>query len=191
MRKVLLRIIAVLEMIGGVFGIFFVCWVALTCDIDVVSMIVGGVEIAIFALSLAAGIALWRTHPFGRKESIVIQAIQIPKIVSPAIVFMFSFGFDVWIHYLQGSRLANVGFDLRLLANSQLFINVPHTPSGFGISISACVFLLALIKQAPDASHEFEPPPLPPSEFGNQHANPPVEINPAPGSQPMADPNTL
>ena len=151
MRRVLLRIIAVLEMIGGVFGIFFVCWVALSSDLDLASMIVAGIEIAIFALSLASGIALWRRHPLGRKGSIVIQAIQIPKIVSPAIVFMFSFGFDVWIRYLQGSRLSNVGFDLRLLANSQLFINVPNTPSGFGISISACVFLLPLIKPAPDA----------------------------------------
>jgi len=27
-----------------------------------------------------------------------IQAIQVPKVISPLIIFTFSFGFDLWIH---------------------------------------------------------------------------------------------
>ena len=120
MKRVWLRVISVLEIIGGIFGLAFMGWVVLTNPMNIFNIIIAIVAVGIYVLSFVAGVALWRGRAFGRIASIIVQAIQLPKIFSPAIIFIFSFGFDVWIHiYIRG--FSNLGFELKLLASISCF----------------------------------------------------------------------
>src|ERR1700753_2948217 len=99
MRRILVRIIAVLEIVGGVVGICFVAWWLLAVPFNLINILLAPIPVGIYVFSLAAGASLWRGKSFGRKASIAVQAIQLPKIISPWLIFMFSFGFDLWVHY--------------------------------------------------------------------------------------------
>jgi len=173
--RILIRIISALEIVGGVFGIGFVIWVMLKMPFNVFSGALGVISIGIYALSLVAGIALWGGRPFGRKASIIVQTIQVPKLVSPLFTFIFSFGFDLWVHYLLAGNFATLGFEFRFLAFNQLFINLPGAPLGLGVSISAFFFLTVLFRYQPEKTvNETAPPPPPPEDWGHAHV-PPVE----------------
>jgi hypothetical protein len=169
MIKTWMKIIAVLEIVGGVYGAGFSIWWLLSMPLHPLTPIIGLIAISIYALSFIAGAALWRGTSFGRKASIIVQAIQVPKIISPLVIFMFSFGFDLWVHLLQAGNLVNLGFEIRLLAFNQFFINMEGAPVGIGVSVSACVFLTMLLNYDPQtpATEELPPPPPPPVEWNN------------------------
>jgi len=161
MSKVPIRIIAILQVIGGFLGMVFVVWAMIAQTSNIFSRAIGIVELLIEILAIVAGIALWIETPFGRKASMAIQLIQLPKITSPAIIFMFSFGFDLWVH---ASSDGVVGFQTSVFFN-QLFLNVPNAPVDFGVSITAIVALLILKKYAPQSRTLGPLPPPPPSNW--------------------------
>src|SRR5215470_15408894 len=150
MSKTWVRIISVLEIVGGVFGIGDVIWVLLATPFNALTLIFAPIPISIYILSLVADVALWRDNLFGRKASIVVQAIQLPKIMSPLIIFTFSFGFDIWFHILFTREVSNLGFEFRFLAFYQYLFNVQDAPFGLGVSITACIFLAALLRYKPE-----------------------------------------
>lgn len=128
--------------------------------VNTLTIILSPVPIGIYLLSLLSGISLWRGRSFGRKASIIIQLIQLPKIISPALIFMFSFGFDFWIHYLLHGNFSTLGFEFRFLAFQQFFSGVEDAPLGFGLSIPAFIFLIILFNYKPGSvKDEFLPPP--------------------------------
>ena len=163
--RIWMKIIAVLEIIGGISGFLIVAWILVSMPFEPIVLILAPIVFLIYALSLFAGVALWRERKYGRTASIVVQCIQIPKIFSPVLVFVFSFGFDVWVHYLLHPNFTTAGVEIKLAAFNQLFINVPGAPFGLGISIVGCVWLALLLMYKPGAATEIiEPPPPPPSE---------------------------
>jgi hypothetical protein len=165
MSKTWVRIISVLEIVGGVVGIGFMSWVLLATPFNAWALIIAPIPISIYILSLVAGVALWRGNSFGRKASIVVQAIQLPKIISPLVIFMFSFGFDLWVQFLLARGFSNLGFEFRFLAFNQLFFDVQDAPFGLGVSITACIFLAMLLRHKPGRAEEaaiLPPPPPPP-----------------------------
>src|SRR5436309_3080870 len=93
-----IKTIAVLEMVGGVVGVLFMVYVAMSSEFAVPVIFVGSFSSAIFVLSMLAGSWLWQGQRRGRTASIVIQCIQLPKVISGPLIFMFSFGFDVFAH---------------------------------------------------------------------------------------------
>src|SRR5262249_43826494 len=113
---------------------------------NAMTLIFAPIPISIYFLSLVAGVALWRDNSFGRKASIVVQAIQLPKIVSPLIIFTFSFGFDLWVHILLTRGFSSLGFEFKFLAFNQFFFNVQDAPFGLGVSIIACISLAMLLR---------------------------------------------
>jgi hypothetical protein len=168
MAHIWIRIIAVLEIVGGVFGIGLVAWGLFFTPFNPFLLVLVPIAIGIYIRSFVAGVALWRRSPFGRKASIIVQAIQLPKIVSPAVVFIFSFGLDLWVHQLWSGGLTTLGFQLKLFAFNQLYINVPGAPIGLGVSITALVFLSMLIRYKPgETPSEYSMPPPPPAELSN------------------------
>jgi hypothetical protein len=165
MSKTWVRIISVSEIFGGVFGIGLVIWGLVVTPFNVLTLILAPLPISIYIFSLVAGVALWRDNSFGRKASIVVQAIQLPKIVSPLIIFMFSLGFELWVNILLTGELSRLGFEFSLLASYEFFFNAPDTPFGLGVSINACIFLTMLLRHKPGKAKEasiFPPPPPPP-----------------------------
>jgi hypothetical protein len=150
MSRIWIRIISILEIIGGLSGIAFVAWEIVATPTDRHSIVIGAIVFAVYVFSFIAGIALWLERPFGRVASIVVQAIQLPKYISQLIIFMFSFGIDAYVYgMLTNNGQPTFGIEFKFLAFNQFFVNVPDAPSGFGISISACVFLGVLLKFKP------------------------------------------
>ena len=159
------RIIAVLEIVGGVFGLGLVVWQLLAAPSNVFLLLLAPIATGIYILSLVAGVGLWRGSTFGRKASIVVQSVQAPKVISPLVTFAFSFGLDFWIHQLWYEGMTNLGFNFRLLAFYQLSINVP-APIGLGVSITALVSLVLLRRYDPNSISAMDmPPPPPPAEW--------------------------
>jgi hypothetical protein len=119
--------------------------------------------VGIYILSLVAGIELWRDTSFGRKASILVQVIQIPKIISPIIIFLFSCGFDFWIHLLFTGGYSTFGFQFQFLTFNQFLFNVPDAPIGLGLSLTGLVFLAILWNHKPGRVEPIlspsEPPP--------------------------------
>ena len=156
--KTWMRVIAATEIIGGVSGIAFAIWSFLTSPFNGFALLLlAPIIVAIYVLGIIAGVALWRGAAFGRTASIVVQAIQLPKVTSAIFVFMFSFGFDLWV------QIVSLSFHLRFLASHQLFINKPGMPFDLGISLTALIFLAMLRKRKPTAisNPQMQPPPTP------------------------------
>ena len=139
MSNIPTKTIAILQIIGGVAGIVFMPWTQIP-NINIFSLPVIILEILIDLLAIAAGIALWCETSFGRKASVAVQLIQLPKITSPAILFMFSFGLDFWVH---ASPSGIVGFQFSVFC-TQIVLNVPNAPVDFGVSVTA---IIALVKK--------------------------------------------
>jgi hypothetical protein len=161
MSKVPIRIIAVLEMLGGLFGMVSTSWAIVTQTSNIFSIVIGMVEVLIDVFAVVAGIALWAETSFGRKASLAIQLIQLPKITSPAIIFMFSFGFDVWVH---ASPFGVVGFQTSVSFN-QLVLNLPNSTVDFGVSLTAIIALAILKKYEPRSRVLGRLPPPPPDDW--------------------------
>ena len=150
MSKFWIRLIAILEIIGGLSGIVFVALELVAAPTDRQTLILASIAMAVYLFSLIAGITLWIGRPFSRVASIIIQAIQLPKYLSQLLIFMFSFGFDAYVYgILTSNAQAIFGFEFKFLAFNQLFVNVADSPAGFGISIPACAFLVMLLRYKP------------------------------------------
>lgn len=162
-----MKIIAVLEIVGGIAGILLVVWILAMTPFNPLSLLILPIVVGIYVLSLVAGIALWRGRKYGRTASIVVQCIQIPKLISPQIIFMFSFGVDVWVYFFRSPELFKIGFESRFGAFNQFFVYAPGAPYGLGISVTGLIILVLLITYKPNRTLEpIEPlPPPPPAEY--------------------------
>lgn len=147
MNKWWLKVIASLEALGGIIGIIFVVVEMFISDISNIYTIgLGILSINVFCLSLIAGIILWKEHHLGKTLSIIVQLIQLPKIHSPIVIFLFSFGFDFYIIWTFIENFSHLGFNARFLEEHRLMVNVADAPFGIGISIMSCIFLVLLLR---------------------------------------------
>jgi|RhiMethySRZTD1v2_1073278.scaffolds.fasta_scaffold19612_4 hypothetical protein len=143
--KTWLRIIAGLEVAGGLSGIGLITWQVLIATETIHAPLAAVIAFGVYILSIVAGITLWQEQPFGRKTSIIIQMIQLPKFLSVPLTFFFSFGFDLYIYLVSIAEFSNLRINLKLGAYHQLYINLPNAPFGIGVSIPACIFLAKLL----------------------------------------------
>lgn len=171
MTKTWLKIISILEIVGGIFGIVNLIWWFLVSPFNIYSLIIASIPIAVCIFSILAGYWLWTGNRFGRTASMIVQAIQLPKIFSSLVIFMFSFGFDVWVQFIIFKNgLSNLGVEFKFLAFNQFFINVENAPTGLGLSITGLIFLIMLINYRPEVFvEEVESPPQP--SFSAQNHN--------------------
>jgi hypothetical protein len=158
MSKIPIKVIAVLQIIGGIASVVFMPWTQIL-HINILALPIAIIVLLINLLAVVAGIALWGETSFGRNASLAVQAIQLPKIMSAAIVFMFSFGLDVWVHASAGGV---VGIQFSIF-NNQLFLNVPDAPGALGISITSVIALVILKKYKPENRPARQVPPPPPN----------------------------
>jgi hypothetical protein len=146
-----LKIISVVEIVGGVSGIIAAALEVLGGP-NGSSAIFLLVFVAVNLLSLYAGVALWLGRSSGRIASIIVQALQLPKIVSPVVIYMISFGFDLYVYFVTGGGSTNAGFEIKLLTFSRFAVNVEDAPLGLGISLVSCIFLAMLLRYKPAVS---------------------------------------
>ncbi len=150
-----------LEMLGGIAGLGLVFWQILAAPDEDPGITLAPVAAALYVFSFVAGLLLWRGRPFGRQASMAVQVLQLPKLMSPQIAFMFSVGCDFWVHYLWREGFTVLGFELKLLAFHQIFINIPDAPLLLGVSVTAPFFLAVLGRYNPNPKGSREPPAPP------------------------------
>jgi hypothetical protein len=143
--KLLLRIIASLEILGGVVGIGLLMLQVMREPLNRYLFSINIVILSIYALSSISGISLWREQPYSYILSILTQLIQLPKIILPSIIFFFSFGIDIYIYYATSYQLSNLGLDFKLGAAHQLSFGEANGTVALGLSIPALSFLLILL----------------------------------------------
>ena len=166
MSKVPIRIIASLQIIGGIVTFGYFAWSLAANPPNIPSGIIAIIELLIDVAAVVAGITLWLGTSFGRKASMVIQAIQLPKITSPTVVFLFTFGFDVWVH---ASSAGVVGIQLSVFQHA-LFLNTQNAPVDIGISITAIIALVLLKRYVPESRTAGPLPPPPPLDWSDERA---------------------
>jgi hypothetical protein len=148
MSKFWTYLIAILEIVGGLWGIAFVIWQSVTAPLERYNIPFAVIIVLIYLLSLVAGICLALGRKFGRIGSIIVQAIQLPKYSSQLLIFMFSFGLDAYVYgMLTSNAQAAFGVEFKFLAFNQLFVNVADAPVVFGVSIPASAFLVMLLRK--------------------------------------------
>lgn len=69
---------------------------------------------------------------------------------------------------MRTAGFSNLGFEFRLLAFNQLFISAQGAPIGLGVSVSAPIFLLVLIRYKPGADSDVYAVPPPPVDWGSR-----------------------
>src|SRR5688572_170945 len=130
MKRVWPRIIAALEVIGGVFGVGIILWDIAGRLVDWFTFALAGVVFGIYLFSIVAGVLLWRNRRAGRVASIFVQLLQLFKLVSPPLTFSISIGFDFYVFLQATENFSNVGFEFKVLAFHQLFLGMEGAPFG-------------------------------------------------------------
>jgi hypothetical protein len=141
------KAIALMEIVGGVTGFLWVGVEVIQRRIVGVELVLGGIVAAIFLLSLFSGLLLWQDLRTGYGASIVIQLLQLPKILAVQFTFVLSFGFDAWVMLIMLPD--RHGFDFRLQPGGFYYLHLarpPGAPLGLGISIVSCVTLVLLLR---------------------------------------------
>jgi hypothetical protein len=174
-----LRVIALVEAVGGACGFGFVVWALLSVSVDARTALVALFVLGVNALSFVAGVALWGRSRAGRTLSIIVQAVQLPKIVTQQMVFLFSFGLDAWVYTAQAGPKAIMGFQFTLLPSSQLFFNAVGNPVNLaGVSVSSIAFLAVLIvyrREDSAVGRDEPPPPTPHADWQQSAPEPPAD----------------
>lgn len=152
-------------MVGGTVGILYCPYMVITNGLRLDVLIIISIFLLIYVTSLAAGIYLWKGTKFGRMASIGIQFLQLVKVMSPAVTFTFSFGFDAYPHLSLIDDYSMAGFQIRFLADSQLFFGSEGSPYLLGISIPAAIALITLRNFDPDSAN-------PPTSIGQMPPSP-------------------
>ena len=185
------RVIAGLQIVGGIFGIGFIALELSYIRVNAATLLIAIIVLLIYVFSLVAGVLLWRDHRWGRPASIIVQAIQLPKLLSPILIFNICLGLDIYPYLMLGNHgLFRIGFELKALAFYQLHLGVPIPGVGLGVSIPACIFLTMLIKnrkESPSQHHFYVPPPTDPA-YWNPPPDPSLWQQPQPpGPQAVSD----
>ena len=170
-----------LEMLGGVAGVGTVFWQILAAPDSDPAITLAPIPAALYGFSFVAGLLLWLGRPAGRVASMAVQVLQVPKLMSPQIAFIFSVGCDFWVHYLWRDEFSLVGFELKLLSFHQIFTREQEAPFVFGISLTALFFLAVLGRYKPADVTLLEPPAPPIDWNSSSHSTMPE----APLSEPI------
>ena len=165
MSKAPRRLISSLEVAGGFFGLLFLAKQLPGLRLDIYVILLAPIAISIFLLSFIAGVLLWRDHRAGRMASIIVQTIQLPKVVSPLLTFLFSFGLDFYPYIqINEGRVLHTGVDFKISSFYNLYLNRIGTPFAVGISIPAIFLLIVLLRHKPGSTRAKPVPPPPPTD---------------------------
>lgn len=139
------KVVAVLEFVGGALGL-----ISLLAATRIMPTSVGGfgtlaVTAAIYLLALIAGVLLWRGARQGRGLSIVVQLIQLPKLVTMKFAFMMSFGFDLFAAVVLGQDAHGFSLSTKVGSFDLIRLGDVGLPWLCGISITSCLSLFALL----------------------------------------------
>lgn len=141
------RIVALLEIGGGIFGLG---WLAYLRYPAVFVNLGGddGLMVALCSLAMYSGWYLWRGYRRGYRLSLITQAIQLVRIAGPMVSYQCCFGLGIEVGWIRPNLIdlkasvLNVqpGFAFRI----QVFAD--NVPFGFAINVVAVWAMIHLLK---------------------------------------------
>ncbi|MEM8558687.1 MAG: hypothetical protein AAGG50_12775 [Bacteroidota bacterium] len=132
-----IRIIAAIEVLAGVIGLFLVLSY-LTAQPVALPIWISAMGLLFFSLSVWAGIALWLGKPHGYVLSIVAWSLQVVQVLAP---FELIFRAGPYL-ILSLSSTLNVGFDIGALSG---FFLGGTTGPGWELGINVFALAMALL----------------------------------------------
>lgn len=162
-----IRVLAILEVVGGAIGLIAVLVVLVWLGPTVNSLASAAVGVPFFLLALFAGVRLWQGRPGGYFASIAVQLPQVIKIATSRFAFMLGVGGDVSVLHItlpapEGKTLTHLRLHSQGGSFSVVEIHRPNdAPEVFGVSILPCVALAVLIRLGQSAAAPETPPDRP------------------------------
>ena len=144
-----LKAIAVLEIVGGVCGTASVAYFLILRAPTPGEIGLAAVLIGLYLFGLFAGVMLWRGTRVGRVTSIVAQLVQLPKVLSPALAFMMSYGLDFTVMALSnpGRGGHELSFNVWGPSHHLVLVGAEGLRAGFGVSVVS-LFALWLLRRS-------------------------------------------
>lgn len=138
--EIIVRTIAVSEMIGAVFSIFFLFFGLTSATYHPLLIPIAGFLFCAIAFTFIAGYMLWRNKRTGFRLSIASQMLQVPLIGSSLVQYKIGMGLGGWIVATFGARL---GIGLQMYIGGQhylTFMNYGDIPLTLGVNYVALLF---------------------------------------------------
>ena len=144
MNLILLRIIAAIEILGGVWGLLIMFYRMFQVLDNLKFVIFLLLYLIPFALSVLAGILLLKDKTAGLNLSLVVQLLQIPYFTLSGLYYSFMSGLllGVRISFLEGMK--NYNFNFLLGGYCQIQTGLPADITVFGINIFALLVFVFL-----------------------------------------------
>lgn len=148
MRHKINKLVAAFEVIGGVIGIVMGLMPLFKMErvegptSEVVAYFAICIGFALlYALSLYAGIELWKEKRIGYKLSIFSQAIQVPLFASSYVIYNFFSAISLSVLFSE------FGPSIKFLIGNSFSLGFvrPDVPFAFGINLVALAILIYLV----------------------------------------------
>ncbi len=142
------RFIAGEEIFGGVSGAVITILIVASLEMNFFTALIGGIGMGLSAICVGAGIFLWRNHPAGMTFSLIIQALQIPRVALGGLLYYFFLGIDTGLAVsgLEPGADLRVHFDLNFGGNLRLNIGTDPHPIMLGVNVFAIFAFSYLLK---------------------------------------------
>jgi hypothetical protein len=142
MNKWLKYTVILLQVGGGLLGLFLIGRTILTEQLTQLSVLVHVSFFFIFSFGIVAGVALIKKPVLGLFLSAMFQAIQVPMILTSTISYNMFCGAMFNIYWHEAGRGSNF-----YLGSRYYFYLNSNTPCLFGINIIALILFILLIKE--------------------------------------------
>jgi len=148
LTKYLLKLIAILEIVGSLFGFYILYSMFRSVSYDestfLLYVLLFSALGAVTVLALVAGILLWKERRLGFALSVLVQALQIPIFTSAIFEIQLMFGVGIWPYAAMDGQF-KLGMDINFGAEEDLGWR-PEAPFSFGVNLVAVYFLYVLLR---------------------------------------------
>ncbi len=142
MRTLLFRLIGILEVAGGLYGVAVMLRRLLSLG-STQNSVIALIGLALFGFVLAAGVQLIDGSERGIRMSLWAQLLQVPLLATPVISYAFHSGAFVNV-FATLHATPRLGIDWRLGSQGYLLATAGPSVSRVGINLLALLSWLAL-----------------------------------------------
>lgn len=145
MNRLLLQLIALLEIVGGIWGLSIMLYRMANVLDNFKFLLFLLIYLVPFITSIIAGILLFKKKTAGLNLSLVIQLLQIPYFALAGLYYSFISGVlaGIRISFLEG--MTHYNFNFLFGGYCQIQTGLPGEISAFGINIFAGVMFSFLL----------------------------------------------
>jgi len=148
------RFIAILEVGGGVLGVFLILTIPVQLS-GLVALLFLCILVAI-GLSCAGGVLLWQGKPLGESLSVISQAFQVPVLYGTGFTYLCHIGLGLNI-YLGPE--AGIRFYLHIGTAYAASLQGAEEAPALGINVIAASVLFCLLMYANSSGEQRVPAP--------------------------------